>query len=95
MQLAFGGNKTRKLEYLVPDALEKGATHLVSIGGVQSNHTRQVAALAAKLGLRRGWSRRALIDLVRTGEIGADSTVLYAHFGGQPALNAYGALFRS
>ncbi|HVL60736.1 MAG TPA: aminocyclopropane-1-carboxylate deaminase/D-cysteine desulfhydrase family protein, partial [Microbacterium sp.] len=34
--LAFGGNKTRKLEYLVPDALEKGADTLVSIGGVQS-----------------------------------------------------------
>ena len=50
--LAFGGNKTRKLEYLVPDALAKGATHLVSIGGVQSNHTRQVAAVAAKLGLK-------------------------------------------
>jgi 1-aminocyclopropane-1-carboxylate deaminase len=50
--LAFGGNKTRKLEYLVPDALAAGATHLVSIGGVQSNHTRQVAAVAAHLGLR-------------------------------------------
>ena len=50
--LAFGGNKTRKLEYLVPDALAQGATHLVSIGGVQSNHTRQVAAVAAKLGLK-------------------------------------------
>ena len=50
--LGFGGNKTRKLEYLVPDALAQGATHLVSIGGVQSNHTRQVAAVAAKLGLK-------------------------------------------
>jgi 1-aminocyclopropane-1-carboxylate deaminase len=50
--LAFGGNKTRKLEYLVPDALAQGATHLVSIGGVQSNHTRQVAAVAARLGLQ-------------------------------------------
>jgi 1-aminocyclopropane-1-carboxylate deaminase len=49
--LAFGGNKTRKLEYLVPEALAQGATHLVSIGGIQSNHTRQVAAVAAKLGL--------------------------------------------
>jgi 1-aminocyclopropane-1-carboxylate deaminase len=49
--LAYGGNKTRKLEYLVPDALAQGATHLVSIGGIQSNHTRQVAAVAAKLGL--------------------------------------------
>jgi 1-aminocyclopropane-1-carboxylate deaminase len=50
--LAFGGNKTRKLEYLVPDALAQGADTLVSIGAVQSNHTRQVAAVAARLGLR-------------------------------------------
>jgi 1-aminocyclopropane-1-carboxylate deaminase len=50
--LAFGGNKTRKLEYLVPDALRQGADTLVSIGGVQSNHTRQVAAVAARLGLK-------------------------------------------
>ncbi len=49
--LAHGGNKTRKLEYLVPDALAQGADTLVSIGGHQSNHTRQVAAVAAKLGL--------------------------------------------
>lgn len=50
--LAFGGNKTRKLEYLVPQALQGGYTHLVSIGGVQSNQTRQVAAVAAHLGLK-------------------------------------------
>ncbi|RPF21682.1 1-aminocyclopropane-1-carboxylate deaminase [Myceligenerans xiligouense] len=50
--LAYGGNKTRKLEYLVPDALAQGADTLVSIGGYQSNHTRQVAAVAASLGLR-------------------------------------------
>lgn len=50
--LAYGGNKTRKLEYLVPDALASGADTLVSIGGYQSNHTRQVAAVAAHLGLR-------------------------------------------
>ena len=50
--LAYGGNKVRKLEYLVPDALAKGCDTLVSIGGVQSNHTRQVAAVAAHLGLR-------------------------------------------
>src|SRR5262245_51655679 len=49
--LAFGGNKTRKLEYLAADALAQGCDTLVSIGGVQSNHTRQVAAVAAKLGL--------------------------------------------
>ena len=49
--LAFGGNKTRKLEYIVPDILASGADTLVSIGGYQSNHTRQVAAVAAHLGL--------------------------------------------
>ena len=41
-----------------------------------------------------GKSMAGLIDLVRSGRIGRDSTVLYAHLGGQPALNAYSALFR-
>ena len=50
--LAFGGNKIRKLEYIVPDVLASGADTLVSIGGFQSNHTRQVAAVAAHLGLK-------------------------------------------
>jgi 1-aminocyclopropane-1-carboxylate deaminase len=50
--IAFGGNKTRKLEYIVPDVLAQGADTLVSIGGYQSNHTRQVAAVAASLGLK-------------------------------------------
>jgi len=50
--LAFGGNKTRKLEYLIPDALAQGADTLVSIGGIQSNQTRQVAAVAAHLGMK-------------------------------------------
>jgi 1-aminocyclopropane-1-carboxylate deaminase len=50
--LAFGGNKTRKLEYLAADAIAQGCDTLVSIGGVQSNHTRQVAAVSARLGLR-------------------------------------------
>jgi 1-aminocyclopropane-1-carboxylate deaminase len=49
--LAYGGNKTRKLEYLVPEAIAQGADTLVSIGGYQSNHTRQVAAVAAHLGM--------------------------------------------
>ncbi|HEX8092893.1 1-aminocyclopropane-1-carboxylate deaminase [Jatrophihabitans sp.] len=60
--LAFGGNKTRKLEYLVPEALAQGATHLVSIGGVQSNHTRQVAAVAARLGLRARLVQESWVD---------------------------------
>ena len=50
--LAFGGNKTRKLEYLIPEALEQGCDTLVSIGGIQSNQTRQVAAVAAHLGMQ-------------------------------------------
>ncbi len=50
--LALGGNKLRKLEYIVPDAIASGADTLVSIGGVQSNHTRQVAAVAAKIGMQ-------------------------------------------
>jgi 1-aminocyclopropane-1-carboxylate deaminase len=60
--LAFGGNKTRKLEYLVPDALASGADTLVSIGGVQSNHTRQVAAVAARLGLRAVLVQESWVD---------------------------------
>ena len=50
--LAMGGNKLRKLEYIVPDAISSGADTLVSIGGVQSNHTRMVAATAAKIGMK-------------------------------------------
>lgn len=50
--LAFGGNKVRKLEYLVPDAIAQNCDTLVTIGGVQSNHTRQVAAVAAKIGMK-------------------------------------------
>ena len=50
--LAMGGNKLRKLEYIVPDAIKSGADTLVSIGGVQSNHTRMVAAMAAKIGMK-------------------------------------------
>jgi 1-aminocyclopropane-1-carboxylate deaminase len=50
--LAYGGNKIRKLEFLAADAMAQGCDTLVSIGGVQSNHTRQVAAVAAALGMR-------------------------------------------
>lgn len=50
--LGTGGNKTRKLEFLVGDALSKGATTLITAGAVQSNHARQTAAAAAKCGLK-------------------------------------------
>jgi 1-aminocyclopropane-1-carboxylate deaminase len=90
--LAFGGNKTRKLEYLVPDALAQGADTLVSIGGVQSNHTRQVAAVAARLGLRAVLVQESWVDWPdsvndRVGNIllsrimGADVRLVDAGFG--------------
>ena len=90
--LAFGGNKTRKLEYLVPDALAQGADTLVSIGGVQSNHTRQVAAVAAKLGLKARLVQESWVDWPdsvndRVGNIllsrimGADVRLVDAGFG--------------
>ena len=60
--LAYGGNKTRKLEYIVPDVLASGADTLVSIGGYQSNHTRQVAAVAARLGLKARLVQERWVD---------------------------------
>ncbi len=60
--LAFGGNKVRKLEYIVPDILASGADTLVSIGGYQSNHTRQVAAVAAHLGLKAVLVQETWVD---------------------------------
>jgi 1-aminocyclopropane-1-carboxylate deaminase len=60
--LAYGGNKTRKLEYIVPDILASGADTVVSIGGYQSNHTRQVAAVAAKLGLKARLVQEKWVD---------------------------------
>jgi 1-aminocyclopropane-1-carboxylate deaminase len=65
--LAYGGNKTRKLEFLVADALEQGCDTLVSIGGVQSNHTRQVAAVAAHLGLKCVLVQEHWVDWDDTG----------------------------
>lgn len=72
--LAYGGNKTRKLEYLAAEALAQGCDTLVSIGGVQSNHTRQVAAVAAHLGLKcvlvqEHWVDWDEINYEKTGNI--------------------------
>ena len=58
--IALGGNKVRKLEYLAAEAIDTGCDTLVSIGGIQSNHTRQVTGVACKLGLKavtvqEGW----------------------------------------
>jgi 1-aminocyclopropane-1-carboxylate deaminase len=90
--IAFGGNKTRKLEYLVADALAQGADTLVSIGGVQSNHTRQVAAVAARAGLKAVLIQESWVDwddplYDKVGNIqlsrilGADVRLVQAGFG--------------
>lgn len=50
--VGFGGNKTRKLEYVLAEAQAGGARTLITVGGIQSNHCRQTAALAARLGIR-------------------------------------------
>ena len=50
MEIAHGGNKTRKLEYALADALAKGADSIITQGGVQSNHVRQTVSAAAKTG---------------------------------------------
>jgi L-cysteate sulfo-lyase len=50
--VATGGNKVRKLEWLIGEALAQGATHVVTQGAVQSNHVRQTAAVAARFGLK-------------------------------------------
>jgi 1-aminocyclopropane-1-carboxylate deaminase len=60
--VGMGGNKLRKLEYLVADALAQGADTLVSIGGVQSNHTRSVAAAAAVAGLKARLVQESWVD---------------------------------
>lgn len=64
---AYGGNKTRKLEYLLADAVAQGCDTLVSIGGVQSNHTRQVAAVAARSGLKAKLVQEHWVDWVDKG----------------------------
>ena len=60
--VGMGGNKLRKLEYLVADALAQGCDTLVSIGGVQSNHTRSVAAAAAVAGLKARLVQESWVD---------------------------------
>lgn len=70
--LGLGGNKTRKLEYLMADAQRQGATVVLTVGGLQSNHARQTAAAAARLGLN--------CELVLEPVAGTPET-LYDHSG--------------
>jgi len=78
--LATGGNKARKLEFLVAEALERGADTLVTVGAAQSNHCRQTAAAAARVGLRcalvlsghpppRPWNGNLLLHVLLGAEL--------------------------
>lgn len=69
--LAVGGNKTRKLEFLVGDAVAQGAHTLLSFGALQSNHVRQTAAAAARAGMA---CRLVLVDMVRYREPAYESS---------------------
>lgn len=60
--IAYGGNKVRKLEYLAAEALAENCDTLVSIGGIQSNHTRQVTGVAAHLGLKAVTVQEAWVE---------------------------------
>lgn len=80
--LGFGGNKTRKLEYLLADALEAGADTVLTVGGLQSNHARQTAAAAARLGLN--------CELILEPVTGAPES-LYPHSGNVLLNRLFGA----
>ncbi len=104
--LALGGNKTRKLEFLMAEALAAGATCVITAGGVQSNHERQTAAAAAKLGLAAhlvltrnvSWDKD---DYDRTGNIlldrllGAEIRILPAGRDRAAAMDALAAELRA
>ncbi|MFC2025829.1 D-cysteine desulfhydrase family protein [Chloroflexota bacterium] len=84
--LAFGGNKTRKLEFLIADAFEQNAGTLITAGAAQSNHCRQTAAAAAKFGFKC-----ILIlttddqdkDLISTGKVYSANLLLDTLFGAE------------
>lgn len=87
--VALGGNKLRKLEFLAADALRNGADVLLTAGAIQSNHVRQTAAVAAKLGLKcvallenpiatraenyLGNGNRLLLELMNTEVVAVDA----------------------
>ena len=84
--LALGGNKVRKLEYLVAEALAEGADTLVTAGAIQSNHVRQTAAVAAQQGLD---CVALLENPIATSDPG------YLHGGNRLLLELFGAQIKS
>ncbi len=98
--LATGGNKTRKLEYLLGEAQAAGADTLITIGAPQSNHARQTAAAAAKAGLKAALVLRGSAPAERTGNILIDDLIGAEVFwagarGDDDALNAVAAELRA
>ena len=92
--LAFGGNKIRKLEWLAADALAQGCDTLVSIGNVQSNHTRQVAAVAAVLGLRCRLVQEEWDEMARPRLHQGGQHLALAHLGRRDSPGGRGLLHR-
>jgi 1-aminocyclopropane-1-carboxylate deaminase len=88
--LAFGGNKVRKLEWLAADAIQQGCDTLVSIGGVQSNHTRQVTAVAAVLGLKSYTVQETWAEWDDPVYDKVGNILLTRMMGGNPIMAGYG-----
>lgn len=88
--LAYGGNKVRKLEWLVADALAQGCDTLVSIGGVQSNHTRQVTAVAAACGMKSYTVQETWAEWDDPVYDKVGNILLTRIMGGHPIMAGYG-----
>src|SRR5579872_218902 len=87
--LASGGNKTRKLEFILAEALAQGCDHLVTLGGPQSNHCRQTAAAAAALGLECSVVLRGDPPRQRLGNLLLDELLgAHVHWAGSRAREA-------
>jgi 1-aminocyclopropane-1-carboxylate deaminase len=88
--IAFGGNKVRKLEYLVAEAVALGCDTLVSIGGVQSNHTRAVTGVACHLGMRSVTVQERWVDIELPGYESTGNLQLSRIMGGDVRLDPAG-----
>lgn len=87
--LAYGGNKVRKLEYVLADAVAKKATHLVTVGGVQSNSQRQVVAAGNRLGMKT-----VLTPDPKIGNPSADDRAAYESAGNVQINSVLGAQWK-
>jgi 1-aminocyclopropane-1-carboxylate deaminase len=88
--IAFGGNKVRKLEYLAADAIATGCDTLVSIGGIQSNHTRQVTGVACHLGMKAVTVQEGWVDYHDLAYDKVGNIQLTRIMGGDPRVDPAG-----